>query len=68
MTRQGTLAPPYSGLPDPRTFTVRAVEDAGPYEILSVNGAKSSAVRRDAGRRSFCDCQNHSSYISPRKA
>ena len=48
-----------------QAFIGRAVEDAGPYEILSVNGAKSSAVRRDAGRRSFCDCQNHSSYISP---
>ena len=41
-----------------QAFIGRAVEDAGPYEILSVNGAKSSAVRRDAGRRSFCDCQN----------
>ena len=51
-----------------QVFIGRVVEDAGPYEILSVNGAKSSAVRREAGRRSFCDCQNHSSYISPRKA
>ena len=51
-----------------QAFIGRVVEDAGPYEILSVNGAKSSAVRHHAGRRSFCDCQNHSPYISPRKA
>ena len=39
-----------------QVFIGRVVEDAGPYEILSVNGAKSSAVRRDAGRRSSA-CQ-----------
>ena len=51
-----------------QAFIGRVDEDAGPYQILAETGAKSSAVRHPAGRRSFCDCQNHSSYISPRKA
>ena len=51
-----------------QAFIGRAVEDAGPYEILSVNGAKSSAVRRDAGRGSFLECENHTWFMSPPKA